>query len=165
MASRHRNASASSNFSKNTMNSSSRRGTRTSANSGDRRSKDPIDQAIFEQGLRISSVNVLPKKAGLLVLLNSGAALFANISDFPRLKNATADQLNAWSLVANGTAIGWDALDEHLSLKGFLIAAVRSEILQRVSNAGGAVVKPALLRAARKPGVRRAKPAVVRKKK
>ena len=137
------------------MNSSSRRGRRTSANSADLRSKDPIDQAIFEKGLRIASVNVLPKKAGLLVLLNSGAALFANFSDFPRLKNATAEQLSDWSLVANGTAIGWDALDVHLSLKGFLTAAVRSEILQRVSSAGGTTVKPAFGRAARKAGARR----------
>ncbi len=135
------------------MKSSSARGKRTSANSADLRSTDPIDQAIFEEGLRIASVSVLPKKAGLLVLLNSGAALFANIADFPRLKNASVDQLNKWSLVANGTAIGWNALDEHLSLKGFLTTAVRSEILRRVTNTTrGVEVKSVTVRAARKPG-------------
>jgi Protein of unknown function (DUF2442) len=148
-----------------TRNSSLPRGTRTSASSADLRSRDPIDRAIFEQGLRITSVNVLPKRAGLLVLLNSGAALFANIADFPRLKGASTEQLNAWSLVANGTAIGWEALDEHLSLKGFLTVAVQSEILQRISNGRGALVRSATARAAKKPRVQRAKPAVVRKKK
>lgn len=122
----------------------------------DLRSSDPIDRAIFEQGLRIASVSVLLKKAGLLVLLNSGTALFANIRNFPRLKKATPEQLNAWSLVANGTAIGWDALDEHLSLKGFLTIAVRSEILQRITSGSGSTVKPASVRAAKKAGARKA---------
>jgi len=51
---------------------------------------------------------------------------------FPRLAKAKAEQLNAWELIAGGTAIGWASLDEHLSLKGFLLTEVRNEVMDRL---------------------------------
>jgi hypothetical protein len=41
-----------------------------------------------------------------------------DLSDFPRLKGATVEQLNAYELSRTGTH--WPALDEDLSLRGFL---------------------------------------------
>ncbi len=39
---------------------------------------------------------------------------------FPRLREASADQLAAYELVGSGYGIAWDALDEHLSVKGLM---------------------------------------------
>lgn len=114
------------------MPTSSKPGKRTSARSTDVRSEDQLDQLIHEGGLRITDVEPLPHQGLLVVMLNSGSPLMVRTSLFPRLAKAKAEQLNAWELTADGTAIGWDSLDEHLSLKGFLLTEVRNEVMDRL---------------------------------
>ncbi len=114
------------------MANSSKPGTRISARKSDVRSDDPLDQLIHEGGLRITDVEPLPHQGLLVVMLNSGSPLMVRTTLFPRLAKAKAEQLNAWKIIAGGTAIGWDSLDEHLSLKGFLMTEVRNEVMDRL---------------------------------
>jgi hypothetical protein len=75
---------------------------------------------ILREGLRI--VDVLPyKELDLLaIVLSSGDILQARVSDFERLKKASDAQLKKWRLIGGGIGINWTALDEDLSLRGFL---------------------------------------------
>ena len=114
------------------MPTSSKSGKRTSTRSTDVRSEDQLDQLIHEGGLRITDVEPLPQQGLLVVMLNSGSPLMVRTALFPRLAKAKAEQLNAWKVVAGGTAIGWESLDEHLSLKGFLLTEVRNEVMDRL---------------------------------
>ena len=114
------------------MANSSKPGTRTSKRNGDVRSDDPLDQLIHEGGLRIVDVEPLQHQGLLVVMLNSGTPLMVRTEHFPRLAKAKADQLTGWEIIAGGTAIGWDQLDEHLSLKGFLMTEVRNELMDRL---------------------------------
>lgn len=96
------------------------------------RSDDPLDRLIHEGGLRIVDVEPLKHQGLLLVMLNSGTPLMVHTGHFPRLSKATADQLGHWEIIADGTAVGWPRLDEHLSLKGFLLTEVRNELMDRL---------------------------------
>lgn len=116
------------------MRTSSKPGKHTSARSADVRSDDQLDQLIHESGLRIVDVRPQPGKKILAVDLNSGTSLSVSTDAFPRLARAKPSELNAWEIIANGTAIGWNTLDEHLSLKGFLLAQVRNEMVDRLRS-------------------------------
>lgn len=114
------------------MANSSKLGTRTSVQKSDLRSDDPLDQLIHEGGLRITDVEPLPHQGLLVVMLNTGMPLMVHTKHFPRLAKASAAQLGNWEIIADGTAIGWEKLDEHLSLKGFLMTEVRNELMERL---------------------------------
>lgn len=114
------------------MANSSKLGTRTSVRKSDLRSDDPLDQLIHEGGLRITDVEPLPHQGLLVVMLNTGMPLMVHTKYFPRLAKASAAQLGNWEIIADGTAIGWEKLDEHLSLKGFLMTEVRNELMERL---------------------------------
>lgn len=75
---------------------------------------------ILKEGLRI--VDVLPyKELDLLaIVLNNGDVLQARISNYERLKKAREAQLKQWRLIGGGIGIHWEALDEDLSLRGFI---------------------------------------------
>jgi hypothetical protein len=95
---------------------------------------DAIEAMILREGLRI--VDVHPYKALdlLAVVLNSGDILQARISDFDRLKKATEGQLKKWRLIGGGIGINWDALDEDLSLRGFIRDSAQQDALRRLST-------------------------------
>lgn len=88
--------------------------------SNDKISKNPFDILIFEKGLRIKNL-LLDKSLDLIVLiLNNGKLIQSKISYYKRLNEATAEQLNKWTLINNGIGVHWDEPDEDLSLKGFI---------------------------------------------
>ena len=95
---------------------------------------DAIELMILKEGLRI--VDVLPYKDLdlLAVVLNSGDVLQARLSDFERLKKATDVQLKKWRLIGGGIGVNWDALDEDLSLRGFIRDSMQQEVLRRLSG-------------------------------
>ena len=113
---------------------SSKRGTRTSAPKADLRSEDPLDRLIHEGGLRIVEVEPLAHQGLLVVMLNTGEPMMVHTEHFPRLAKADQAQLDGWEIIAAGTAIGWEGLNEHLSLKGFLTTAVRNEVIDRLRS-------------------------------
>ena len=93
------------------------------------KAKDPIDVLIFEKGLRIKNL-VIDKELDLMVLiLNTGKVLEGKISDYPKLKAASSDQLNSWKLISGGIGATWETLNEDLSMKGFIKAAAMKSIL------------------------------------
>ncbi len=82
------------------------------------RSKDPLDQMIFERGLRIKRVWTDHETDLIIVLLNNKKILQRPLSDFEKLKHATKEQLSDFE--TDGISIHWPKLDEDLSLRGFL---------------------------------------------
>lgn len=93
------------------------------------RPTDPIDQLIIEGGLRIKDVYIRKDLDILMVVLNNGSTVRSSISAHARLRRAKQAILEKWSLIAGGRGINWEALDEDLSLRGFIMeAAVRNAI-------------------------------------
>lgn len=98
----------------------------------DIRAKDPIDILIFEKGLRIKKV-IIDKELDLIgVILNNGKILESRISHYPRLKNATEQELEKWQLISKGIGITWENLDEDLSMKGFIHTVAINEMLEHL---------------------------------
>lgn len=85
---------------------------------------DPIDKMIFEEGLRIKSVHFDKDIDLMLIVLNNKKVLERSISISERLKGATLQQLQNYQI--SRTGIHWPALDEDLSLRGF----IKDEMLQ-----------------------------------
>ncbi len=89
---------------------------------------------ILREGLRIADVHPYKDLDLLAIVLNSGDVLQARISDFERLKKATAPQLKKWRLIGGGIGIHWEAVDEDLSLRGFIRDSAQQEALRRLST-------------------------------
>lgn len=81
---------------------------------------DSLESLIFQEDLRIEAVNFHREMDLFLIILNTKVILRQKISTYPRLKNATDEQLHHYELNGNGTGIHWPHVDEDLSLKGFL---------------------------------------------
>ena len=92
---------------------------------------DPIEVMILSEGLRIVDVHPYRELDLLAVVLNNGSVLQARISDFERLKKATGAQLKKWRLIGEGIGIHWEALDEDLSLRGFIRDKVQRKATRR----------------------------------
>lgn len=81
---------------------------------------DSIEKLIYDEGLRIMAVDIHKDLDLMLIILNTRTILKRNLSSYKRLKNAGAEKLANYRLIARGTGIHWPTLDEDLSLKGFL---------------------------------------------
>jgi Protein of unknown function (DUF2442) len=79
---------------------------------------DPIDKMIFEEGIKIQSVYFHKELDVMLILLNNRKIIERRISITERLAKADDNQLQQYQL--SRTGIHWPALDEDLSLRGFL---------------------------------------------
>ena len=112
--------------------SSSKRGNDTSAIKIGK-GVDAIEAMILREGLRIADVHPYKELDLLAIVLNSGDVLQARLSDFVRLKKASAAQLKTWRLIGGGIGIHWEALDEDLSLRGFVRDAAQQEVLRRLA--------------------------------
>lgn len=105
---------------------------RTSNKISDKKSTDPIDKLIFEKGLRISYLIVDKKLNTIISVLNNGKAIQLRLSDFTKLKNATATQLSKWKLIGGGVGVEWEALNEDLSIKGMIKSSAIKDALQNL---------------------------------
>ena len=105
--------------------------------------QDPISALIREQGVRIRSVHVIKDANLLLVVLNHGR-LELPLNSFRRLADATPSQLQKYELLPDGAGVQWPSLDEHLSLRGFLLDKMRDMLHQGYT--GGSQTKAALAR-------------------
>lgn len=83
-----------------------------------KKASDPLDQLIFEGGLRIQQVWFDRTLDLIVVLLNNKKVLKRPLSDFKRLATATEEQLTNFE--NDGIGIYWPDVDEDLSLRGFL---------------------------------------------
>ena len=83
-----------------------------------KRASDPLDQLIYEEGLRMQQVWFDTNLDLIIVLLNNKKILKRPLSDFKRLAGATQEQLHNYE--NDGIGIHWPDVDEDLSLRGFL---------------------------------------------
>jgi hypothetical protein len=81
---------------------------------------DSIDTLIYDEGLRIETIDIHPNLDLMLVILNTKAVLHQQLSKYPNLNAQEADALLKYELIGGGTGVHWPMLDEDLSLKGFL---------------------------------------------
>lgn len=58
----------------------------------------------------------------LYVRLSDGREVGVPIDWYPRLRDASEEDRNSWRLISRGQGIHWEALDEDLSVAGFLKA-------------------------------------------
>jgi hypothetical protein len=61
--------------------------------------------------------------AALVVELLDGRTLSVPLVWFPRLSNASKEQLSNWELLGDGEGIHWPDIDEDLSVAGLLTGA------------------------------------------
>ena len=90
----------------------------SNSNIVNKRASDPLDQLIFEDGLRMQQIWFDRTLDLIVVLLNNKKVLKRPLSDFKRLTTATEEQLSNFE--NDGIGIHWLELDEDLSLRGFL---------------------------------------------
>ena len=64
--------------------------------------------------------NVRCTDAAIVVELVDGRTITAPLIWFPRLSQATEEQLANWELLGNGEGIHWPEVDEDLSVSGLL---------------------------------------------
>ena len=81
---------------------------------------DAIENFIFKEGLRITSLKISPENDKLFIHLNTNLIFVTPTKNYAGLKNASAKRLKNYRLVGSGIGIHWPDLDEDLSLKGFL---------------------------------------------
>ncbi len=56
----------------------------------------------------------------LIVTLSDAREIKVPLEWYPKLRNATNEQLKNWRVIGNGVGIHWDKIDEDLSVEGFL---------------------------------------------
>ncbi|QMU63831.1 MAG: DUF2442 domain-containing protein [Flavobacteriaceae bacterium] len=54
------------------------------------------------------------------VFLEDGRELSVPLEWFPKLRNATIEQLKKWRFIGNGEGIHWEELDEDISVERLL---------------------------------------------
>ena len=94
---------------------------------------DAIDQLINEDNLHIQRVFFDTDLDLMLVVLSNRKILKESISQYKRLRGASLKQLQSYEISPMG--IHWSQLDEDLSLKGFLEAALYSTVHKEVKIA------------------------------
>ena len=67
--------------------------------------------------------NVSFTQEAISVDLMDGRIITVPLAWYPRLLNATSEQLNSWQICGGGYGIHWEDLDEDLSTEGMLRGA------------------------------------------
>ena len=96
---------------------------------------DSLERLIFEEGIRILTIDFHRDIDLMLIILNTKAILRQKISSYPKLNKASLVDLNAFELIGNGEGVTWPSLDEDLSLKGFLQSELRNVLAKDVKAA------------------------------
>ena len=81
---------------------------------------DSIERIIFDEGLHIKNIEIRKDADKILIFLNTNHILIMPISRYKSLKNSSDKDLQNFEIIAGGSGIHWPALNEDLSLKGFL---------------------------------------------
>ena len=81
---------------------------------------DATENIIFNEGLKITSLEISPENDKLFIHLNTPFIFVTPVKNYSGLKNASVKHLKNYSLVGSGVGIHWPDLDKDLSLKGFL---------------------------------------------
>ena len=90
---------------------------------------DALESLIQREGIRIETLDFHPELDLFLVVLNTKAILRQQLSHYTRLKTGSITELKNFELTGDGTGVHWPALDEDLSLKGFLKDELKNIVL------------------------------------
>jgi hypothetical protein len=66
------------------------------------------------------AINVVFSDSKMIVFLEDGREISIPLEWFPRLRNATSNQLKKWRFIGNGEGIHWDEIDEDVSVENLL---------------------------------------------
>jgi hypothetical protein len=66
------------------------------------------------------AINVGFSDSKMIVFLEDGRELSIPLEWFPRLRNATVNQLKNWRFIGNGEGIHWAEIDEDVSVENLL---------------------------------------------
>jgi hypothetical protein len=66
------------------------------------------------------AINVVFSDSKMIVFLKDGREISIPLEWFPRLRNATSNQLKKWRFIGNGEGIHWDEIDEDVSVENLL---------------------------------------------
>lgn len=66
------------------------------------------------------AIDVLFSSSKMVLFLEDGRELSVPLEWFPRLREATPDQLTKWRFIGNGQGIHWDEIDEDISVEALL---------------------------------------------
>jgi hypothetical protein len=68
----------------------------------------------------------------LWVLLTDGRQIAVPLAYFPRLLNASQDNLNDFIISGGGTGVHWESLDEDISVEGLLLGFGDRTLLTKI---------------------------------
>lgn len=66
------------------------------------------------------AVNVSFNESKMILFIEDGREIAFPLEWFPKLRNASVEQLNKWRFIGDGEGIHWEALDEDLSVEKLL---------------------------------------------
>ncbi|OLY93522.1 Protein of unknown function [Cnuella takakiae] len=91
-------------------------------------SYDSIEKLIFDLGIRIKAVDLVPQTHEMLISLTNNHRIKYSFSHLKGFEGVKPDAFMNHRLIADGTGIHWPELDEDLSLKGLLKEYLRQKI-------------------------------------
>jgi hypothetical protein len=67
-----------------------------------------------------NAIDIVFLNSKMIVFLEDGRELSIPLEWFPRLRKATAEQLNKWRFIGRGEGVHWDEIDEDISIENLL---------------------------------------------
>ena len=77
--------------------------------------------------------NVIIEDDNLVVEIMDGRTIKAPLAWYPRLFNATSEQLNKWQICGGGYGIHWEEIDEDISVEGLLRGATAPDYQENIT--------------------------------
>jgi hypothetical protein len=69
---------------------------------------------------RVAAKTIEFRGEHMYVHLQDGRTILVPVNTYARLRNATPTQRDNWELIAQGTGIHWEEIDEDLSVSGLV---------------------------------------------
>jgi hypothetical protein len=66
------------------------------------------------------AVDIKFSNASMIISLSDGREISVPLEWFPKLRDASIEELNNWRLIGNGEGIHWEQLDEDLLVANLL---------------------------------------------
>ena len=67
-----------------------------------------------------NAIDIIFSDSKIIFILEDGRELGVPLEWFPRLRKATAEQLNKWRFIGKGEGVHWEEIDEDISIENLL---------------------------------------------
>ena len=67
-----------------------------------------------------NAIDIIFSDSKIIFILEDGRELAVPLEWFPRLRKATAEQLNKWRFIGKGEGVHWEEIDEDISIENLL---------------------------------------------